>query len=132
MSTNAYIYGITIGIYGDKMPIKDPIKRREYNKLLNRRRRNSKLDVPGKTILELISKKKLKIEMVEEFMKNTFPDASNWSVLWKYDDEKHDEGQFRGVVSHNNLIASFGGHTQRCVPELIKKIEEANEGVGNE
>lgn len=34
------------------LPYKDPIKRKEYNKLLKRRSRQSKLNVPDKTVLE--------------------------------------------------------------------------------
>jgi len=38
------------------MGYKDPIKRKEYNKLLRRMQRGSKLAIAGKTILEQMGK----------------------------------------------------------------------------
>lgn len=57
-----------------------------------------------------MTKKILKIEKVERLMIKLFPDASNWKVEWKYDNKKHEDGQYRQVRSVNGRITQFGGH----------------------
>lgn len=47
------------------MPYTNKTQRNEYAKLVMRKRRHSRLDVPNKTIIELMSKKKLIKEIKE-------------------------------------------------------------------